>query len=129
MLESVDAIPVVAGQDAQRRRLPIYGALFDGAQARFGWIAKQAVAPSTTVGPIAPNPAEPGTPDPNEIATAGTWAGWGQCGVRCCDDSLASFVSYGQGECRASYDICADHGKTQRMRYDGALIYSKSSCN
>jgi hypothetical protein len=108
----------------------VYGGFHDGAQMRFGWIPKQALAQAGTVGPIAPDPAQPSAPDVNETATAGTWAGWATCGVRCCDNSLSTFVTHGQGECRASYDICGMHGKTSRMRYDGTLIYERaSSCD
>jgi Bacterial regulatory proteins, tetR family len=72
---------------------------------------------------------QPTAPDPADVVTAGTWDGWGTCGVRCCDGSLVTYRSRGPGECRASWPICVTHGKTLRMRFQGDLLYRRqASC-
>ena len=48
------------------------------------------------------------------------------CGVRCCDGSLHQVRTGNDAECRAQYTYCAGHGRTDRIRFEGALIYERA---
>ncbi|MCB9597078.1 MAG: hypothetical protein H6719_30420 [Sandaracinaceae bacterium] len=90
----------------------VYGYVHDGEGRRYGWLAKEALAP--VVDPPAPTP----TPTPS--------AGH-DCSARCCDGTLATGLSASDGGAcvSASSPVCADHGYVLRARFDESLVYER----
>lgn len=88
----------------------VYGYIHDGAQRRYGWMAKQALAPAPETSPSAES---------------------GQCYARCCDGSLAGPLGAESGRAcvSASSAACEGHGYVRRARFDEALVYQRDrSC-
>lgn len=65
------------------------------------------------------------------ICVGGLWCGSGACQplcyLRCCDGSLQTTKVYSEAECRNSYPVCADRGKTLRIQYEGRYIYTRDT--
>jgi hypothetical protein len=65
------------------------------------------------------------------ICGGGLWCGSGACQplcyLRCCDGSLQTTKVYSEAECRNSYPVCADRGKTLRIQYEGRYIYTRDT--
>lgn len=120
----VNQIPVPlyrpGGTTAVSEMAFVYGFIDDGYTRRFGWIAREAM----TLPPIppAPPPPEP-TPPPSTPPMSTS----GECAVRCCDGSLSIFTTTTAAQCRESYGVCASHERVNRMAFNGAYIYERST--
>lgn len=57
------------------------------------------------------------------------WCGSGACQplcyLRCCDGSLQTTKVLSEAECRNSYPVCAERGKTLRIQYESRYIYTR----
>jgi len=49
-----------------------------------------------------------------------------QCGIRCCDDALLSESAENEDACRPREPFCDRHGGVVRIRYEGAVVYSRA---
>lgn len=47
------------------------------------------------------------------------------CGVRCCDGTLFRMRTANAADCRAQYPYCAGHGRAERMRFEGHVVYTR----
>ncbi|MBL8678086.1 MAG: hypothetical protein JNK05_02930 [Myxococcales bacterium] len=107
---------------------------------RYGWIARDAIAPrpasmpstpsmpapsepSTPSMPAPSEPSPPPTPPPSEPATPAppaTPPPANQCYVRCCNGHLEGPINTSSaGACAAQYAVCADRGFVRRAEFNG----------
>jgi len=65
------------------------------------------------------------------ICGGGLWCGSGACQplcyLRCCDGTLQTTKVLTEAECRNSYGVCADRGKTLRIQYEGRYIFVRDT--
>lgn len=97
----------------------VYGFVWDGAERRYGWMAREALEAASGAPTPSPEPAP--APDP---APAGT-----SCATRCCDGTLAVDVAASSGgQCvSASSPVCEDHGYVLRARWGDDVVYERDS--
>ncbi|HEY8554674.1 MAG TPA: hypothetical protein VIL43_09075 [Burkholderiales bacterium] len=88
----------------------VYGYVHDGEQRRYGWIPKEALEPVAD-----PEPAPPPSGH--------------TCSARCCDGTVVTGIAAeSAGACvSASSPACEGHDYVLRARWDGAVVYERTS--
>jgi hypothetical protein len=103
----------------------VYGYVHDGAQRRYGWIAKEALEP---VGASSGSDSGGGTGSGSGGDTGGSGGSEGSaCAARCCDGTvILEIAASSAGECVSlSSPVCRDHEYVERARFEGSVVYER----
>ncbi len=150
---ATDTLPLGApfrrAQGVLARDLPLYRPssarqvrtmrfVYGHVNGRYGWIARDAIAPRPASSPSTPSepapmtpstPSEPSTPStpstPSEPSTPSTPAtpSTGQCYVRCCNGHLEGpIATTSGGTCAAQFNVCANREFVRRIEFNGAEV-------